>query len=727
MPVRAALSLPLRIGGPAGEVEPRSRRRRGRRVAGGDEVGGGAERVARLPARPDAVVRLGRLDGGGLGLVVEQLAEADPGRSRERRHVRALGHLAVERVGGGLPPGRRLDLRQGVARAHGHGRLGRLGQDPPVQRRRALRLADRQEVGVAELVAQPGELDDDLVARVLGARDGREVQRCGTGLSGPGPELQLPLDGLAAGRGLDGVEAAPVGEARAVAPDLLEGDAPLLYARRVAVAEETRGRGAQPAAVLGAVAEAVAAPGGAAERLRGPPTGEGLAVLEPSEAALLFAEGAEALRLDLGDPRLERLVVEGAEGEERVGLLDPAERGGDAAERLGRGRRVEHGRAGGALAGLERGGAERGRGRVEVGGGPDVVVADVAEELAEAVVRLAAQAADGEGVVVEDVAEAPLGGVRLAGGGEQARVDELDLGAAGVVLVVAPHGAHEGERLVGAAGVDPEHERAAHLGAVAELVGAGAGVRLAVGVGGGVPAPGVLLHLPEQEVGARGEVAVAGLGRSRAERLGGGVPLPVTGVELAQRQRQLGAPPAVGVGPLRRLAQDGHAVLEPLGGGERAAEPERRLGRELALPPRLSRRHRLAELLLGPDDVALVEVRLADEQERVVGPLRVRPVAEELGALVDGLLERPAGGAAAALREQRHEAGPVDGLVGPRDLVLALFELALGVVVRVVVRPEVAVAPVQGRPRPAPGEDDQATEEGERDAQARTTHGPGGA
>ena len=241
--------------------------------------------------------------------------------------------------------------------------------------------------------------------------------------------------------------------------------------------------------------------------------------------------------------------------------------------------------------------------------------------------RLAADGRAGEGFVVEDGPEAVVGAVGLAGRREQPRVDELHLGAALVVFVVAAHLADERERLVLPPGVEPEHERAADAGGVAGLVGARPRVSEGVGLDGGVPVGGLLLYLAEQEVAPGGEVAVVHAVGAGAERLGGHVPAAGAGVELAEREGQAGLPAAVGVGPRRGVLEHLDALVVALGGGERAAEPEARLGGQARRPARLGGGGRLAELLLGPDDVVLVEVGLADEQQGVVGPLGARAVA----------------------------------------------------------------------------------------------------
>ena len=350
-----------------------------------------------------------------------------------------------------------------------------------------------------------------------------------------------------------------------------------------------------------------------------------------------------------------------------------------------------------------------------MGRGADVVAEPVAVELAQPVVGPALdRGVGGELVVVEHAAEQAERPGLVAGGRLELGLHERQLGPARVVLVVGPHPADLVEGPVGLAGVDPEHERPADLGGEAELVGRPAVERGRVGVGREVPALGVLLDLAQEHVGPGGHVGVALVGGPGPERLGRLVPAAGPGVELAQGQAHPGRPAAVAAVGGQPLLQDGDALVEPVGGGVRPAEPEPGLVPQPAVAGQLGRGHRLAELLLGPGQVPLVEVGLADDQERVVGPLGPGPRPEELGALVDGLLERPVlAPGRLGHGEHRDEPGPVDRHGGLGEGELAVLQRPRGVVVRVVVRPEVVVPAVQRRARPAPAEHDGQGQAGE--------------
>ena len=540
---------------------------------------------------------------------------------------------------------------------------------------------------------------------------------------------------------LDGRAAAPVGHERTVAEDALEREQAGLDGARVAEAEKavgdvrgSRGGGApsRPRRRNPLEGARLRRPGPAERRPAEPGTAEVLGGPHRVRLAALLDPLRPADRLDLGDAYRERLGVERAEREQRIDGRDPERRSGDG---LVRRRDAVGAEDGGPRRRLLRKRRSRDgrRGRVEVGRRGDVVACDVAVELGEPEVGFAADGLAGETHVVEDVAVALAGLVGLAGRGEHAGLREGDLGAAGVVLVVAAHGSEQAQRVVRPPGVEPEHEPSVDLGREGDLVARPAVERRLVRFGRGVVAPGGFLDLPEEKGGSRGEVRVADALDAGAEVDRRRVPPAGTGVELAEREVHPRGPVGVAVGQLEGVPEHEHTLVVAVGRGHRPPEPEARLVGEAAVFRDARRGDRLAELLLGPDEVALVEVGLPDDEQGVVGPLRAGPLAEQLGTLLDGRVEdgRAATGSGPA-RKQLHEQPPVYRRVVVQKRPLALVELLRCVVVRVVVRPEVVVAAVQGGSGAAPGEHapgDENGNHGERRTEGssgtREAHGPG--
>src|SRR5690606_14844439 len=121
----------------------------------------------------------------------------------------------------------------------------------------------------------------------------------------------------------------------------------------------------------------------------------------------------------------------------------------------------------------------------------------------------------------------------------------------------------------------------------------------------------------------------------------------------------------------------------------------------------------------GPDVVLQLKIRLADEQQRIIDPLRVGMLAQHVGALFDGIVEslatrRPGGKGA----KERKVAVAIYGLI----LLLQVFHAPviriLGVVEGVVIRREVVVATAHKRVAAAPGNQEERGESEEKG----TTH-----
>ena len=639
-------------------------------------------------------------------------------------------HLLIQ------PPGRlgiaegALHLGEGVVSALRHGFVAVLFDDLPIPHRRRIRTTDGEEEHVGEFVPGhgPPRAHPGLRERVpgnAGEVDGGQFRRHALHARRPfGFRLGL-LGHLALPP--DRIEPPPVGHVRAVAPLVDEVRPRFLKPNRIPVIEEA---GIAPGARR--VDAGNDLPFGQPLRLwievlliaRALP--ETLFDLPGLAQTAAFLELPGALFPQFEDARIERLRIEAAQLQQGVHARDLPIDARVAGKLIFHLLSVENGFRG-KLVRVELGGAPHAspraraartdgdRGGVEVGGGAHVVPEIIAIEFAEGIMDASFHVGRiHRRIVIIEQIEVAFARVLAAPHGlidPPAQIRQF--GAIAVVLVVPLHLPKHLQRRFPIA-VEPLDADGAVLGGIGQFVERIVLLDAFVGGDGILIPPHRLVNLAEQKLRTGGDVLI---GRSlqplfqfRSRRL----PVGPFDVEFSQREVKHRGPLLVQPFPRQAHLQMRRRLVVSLARDERARQPEMRL----VLQIRLQIDHFL-EFLFGSDVVLLIKIGFADQQQRVIDPLRVRVFAQHVGAFLDGVLEVLRFRGAVRIGEDRQVQIPIDRfLVAPEGL-HAPVERLPRIIEGIVIGGEIVEAAAHERVAAAAGQHQHQTQETE----AATHHG----